>query len=251
MNFKNLHQQTEPLLLCNVWDAISAKKAEKLNFKAIGTSSAAIANMLGYEDGEQLSFAELSYIVKRILTSTNLPLTVDIEAGFSQNPLEVASYIKSLADMGVVGINIEDSIVTDRRVLKDVKEFATFLAAITQQLTQDKVDIFINVRTDTFLLGKENTLNDTLNRIQLYQAAGANGIFIPCITQPVDIKTVTASTELPINVMCMPDLPDFNILEELNVKRISMGNFVFDNLANNLENTLHSVLESQSFSPIF
>ena len=63
MNFKNLHHQDAPLLICNVWDVASAKAAEKLNFKAIGTSSGAIASMLGYIDGEEMSFEELEYIV--------------------------------------------------------------------------------------------------------------------------------------------------------------------------------------------
>ena len=113
MTFQELHEQDKPLIIGNVWDAASAKAAEKLNFNAIGTSSAAIASMLGYDDGEQMSFSELLYIVKRILASTTLPLTVDIEAGYSRDPVEIANYIKTLADLGVVGINIEDSIVAE------------------------------------------------------------------------------------------------------------------------------------------
>ena len=62
MTFKELHQQETPLLICNVWDVASAKTAEKLGFKAIGTSSAAIATLLGYDDGENMSFEELYYV---------------------------------------------------------------------------------------------------------------------------------------------------------------------------------------------
>ncbi len=82
MSFKKLHEQRNPLVICNVWDVASVKTAEKLNFQAIGTSSAAIATMLGYEDGEQMSFSELTYIVKRIMKNTELPVTVDIEMGY-------------------------------------------------------------------------------------------------------------------------------------------------------------------------
>ncbi|WOH37801.1 isocitrate lyase/phosphoenolpyruvate mutase family protein [Thalassotalea fonticola] len=251
MNFKNLHKQNTPLIICNVWDAASAKTAEKLNFKAIGTSSAAIANMLGYVDGEQMNFAELVYIVKRILASTSLPLTVDIEAGFSRNPTEIAAHIKTLADLGVVGINIEDSIVTNGRTLLNAADFAKDLSVIKQLLKENEVNIFINVRTDPFLLGRNNALMETKERIKRYESVGIDGIFVPCITNESDISVVVNHTTLPINVMCMPDLPDFNALKKLNVKRISMGNFVFDSLSDRFEDALGSIVESQSFKPVF
>ncbi|PAJ72901.1 carboxyvinyl-carboxyphosphonate phosphorylmutase [Pseudoalteromonas sp. NBT06-2] len=251
MNFKQLHYQQIPLLICNVWDANGAKLAQKQNFQAIGTSSAAIANMLGYEDGEQMDFDELVYIVKRILASTTLPLTVDIESGYSRDPFVTAGYIKRLADLGVVGINIEDSIVTTTRELLNAESFSLYLKNISSELTKLKVEIFINARTDTFLLGHENALSETKKRITLFEKAGVNGIFVPCIKNINDIKEVVNSTKLPINVMCMPDLPDFNELNILNVKRISMGNFLFDNLADTFTDRLTSILKSQSFTPIF
>ncbi|MCJ8319144.1 MAG: isocitrate lyase/phosphoenolpyruvate mutase family protein [Colwellia sp.] len=251
MNFKQLHQQNKPLLICNVWDAASAKIAKKLNFDAIGTSSAAIAEMLGYQDGEQMSFSELLFIVKRIIATTTLPITVDIEAGYSRNPAEITEHIIALADLGIAGINIEDSIITNERELMDAKQFANTLSAVTQQLAAAKKDIFINVRTDTFLLAHDTALEETIKRIALYEAAGADGIFVPCITKEADISAVVSQTTLPINVMCMPDLPNIIELQKLNVKRISMGNFIFDNLSNHFESTLCSVIESQSFQPVF
>lgn len=72
MTFNELHQQEEPLIICNVWDVASAKVAKKLGFQAIGTSSAAIASLLGYEDGEHMSFDELNYLVKRITAYTSV-----------------------------------------------------------------------------------------------------------------------------------------------------------------------------------
>ena len=251
MSFKNLHQQNTPLILCNVWDAASAQSAEKHNFNAIGTSSTAIAKMLGYEDGEQMNFPELVFIVKRLLASTSLPISVDIEAGYSRTAAEIADHIKTLSDLGVVGINIEDSIVTNERVLLEAEEFATKISAIKQQLIQDDVDIFINVRTDTFLLGNVNALAETKERITLYESSGIDGIFVPCITRESDIGAVVKHTELPVNVMCMPDLPNFEVLGELGVKRISMGNSMFENLSLSFEKMLCSVMESQSFHPVF
>ncbi len=249
--FRTLHQQATALLICNVWDVASAKTAEKLGFNAIGTSSAAIANMLGYEDGEEMSFEELLFIVKRIAACCNLPLTVDIEAGYSDDPLITADYIKALAEAGVVGINIEDSKVKGVRTLLDADIFADYLLKIKQKVSMKQINIFINVRTDTFLLEDENALLETQKRASLYQSAGADGLFVPCITNVDDIQAVVSAIKLPINVMCMPDLPNFDVLSTLGVKRISMGNFLFDKLQSDLELTLKNIVDKNCFSSVF
>lgn len=251
MNFRSLHQENSPLLICNVWDAASAKMASKLQFKAIATSSSAIASMLGYTDGEQMSFTELVYIVKRILASTTLPLSVDLEAGYSKDPIKIAEHIKILSDLGVVGINIEDSFINDKRMLSSANDFAKKLSVIKKELIKNQVDLFINVRTDPFLLGLENALEETISRITLYESIDVDGIFVPCIEKQQDIITVVHNTQLPVNVMCMPNLPDFDFLEKSGVKRISMGNFIFDQLSNHLENTLNKILKGQSFTSVF
>lgn len=251
MEFKNLHSQDTPLLISNVWDAMSTQIVEKFGFQAIGTSSAAIANMLGYEDGEKMKFTELCYVVERIIANTYLPLTVDIESGYSREPYEIADNIKTLANLGVVGINIEDSVVTQKRTLLDVAAFSETLSTIKQQLKNDEVNIFVNVRTDVFLLGCCNPVDETKKRIQQFEQAGADGVFVPYIENEDDIQAITESTCLPINVMCMPNLPGFKKLKDLGVKRISMGNFLFDNMYRHFENTLSSVVKLQSFKSVF
>lgn len=249
--FKILHQQSAPLIICNVWDVASANAAHNNGFNAMGTSSAAIASMLGYADGEQMTFDELLFIVKRIISCSTLPLSVDIEAGYSQDPLVTAAYIKSLAEIGVVGINIEDSKVNGERKLLNANDFTRYLSAIKHQLNNEQVDVFINVRTDVFLLGTTEPIIETQKRAKLYQAAGADGLFIPCITKSEDIKAIVNTINLPINVMCMPDLPDFEVLGNLGVKRISMGNFLFDKMYSELDITLKNLLKNRSFTPIF
>lgn len=253
-DFKLLHQQTEPLLICNVWDVASAQTAEKIGFKAIGTSSAAIARMLGYAYGEFMPFNELLYIVKRIALSCKLPLSVDIEAGFCDEPAVTASYIKALAEIGVVGINIEDSKVnktSEERMLMNCNSFAGYLSALTTKLAKDNVTLFINVRTDTFLLGVEDAVEETKKRCKLYKAAGADSLFVPCIVEVEAIAEVVSSTILPVNVMCMPDLPDFERLKSIGVKRISMGNFLFDAVQDDLVARLEKIQQSNSFKSIF
>lgn len=251
MGFNGLHAQSSPLLICNVWDIVSAKAAEDLGFAAIGTSSGAIATMLGYEDGEEISFQELEYIVKRIVQSVDLPLTVDLEAGYGQHPTEIAENIIRLAALGVVGVNIEDSIVDGKRYLLDADSFNDKLRAVCNILKQQKRELFINVRTDTFLLNLANPVEETIKRAIKYQKAGANGLFVPCIEKVEDIRAVVKGTTLPLNVMCMPSLPDFELVQDLGVKRISMGNFVFNKTSNLLKEELNRILINRSFKSLF
>ena len=251
MEFKNLHNQDKPLLIGNIWDVASAKTAEKLNFQAIGTSSSAIASILGYNDGEEMEFFELEYFVKRIALNTKLPLSVDLESGYSRNPIEIVNHIKKLSELGVVGINIEDSVVDEKRTLIDADDFAKMLKEIREYLEKENIDIFLNVRTDTFILLQENIIAETKKRIRLYENAGAHGIFTPCIENISDIKEIVNCTNLPINVMCMPNLPDFDTLAELGVKRVSMGNFLFDKMYSQFENTTNEILNQKSFKSIF
>ena len=251
MNFKQRHQQNDPLIICNVWDVASAKIAEELKFEAIGTSSAAIAASRGLKDAEELPFDELLCLVTRIANNSALPLTVDIEAGYERKPIKIVENIISLAQAGAIGINIEDSVVGLERTLVNSVEFAKSVSYIKKHLLGMGLEIFINVRVDTFLLGVPDCVSHTKERISLYESAGADGIFIPCLEKEQDIKEVVAMTDLPINIMCMPNLPDFKTLHELGVKRISMGNFIFDDMLLHLKRRLSSINVQQSFASIF
>ena len=222
MDFNALHQQNQPLLLANVWDASSAQAAQQAGYQALGSSSAAIAAMLGYEDGEEMSFDELFYVVSRIKTVSELPLSVDLEAGYGATTSHIIDNIRRLAHLGVSGINLEDSHVVDgTRRLDDAERFAVKL----QEITRACPGLFVNVRTDTFLLNVQDALVQTLYRGQLYAKHGACGFFVPCVTRAEDITAIVHHVPLPLNVMCMPELADFSTLSTLGVKRISMGQF--------------------------
>lgn len=251
MNFKELHNQSSPLIICNVWDAMSARTAQQSGVKAIGTSSAAIASMLGYEDGEKMSFSELCSIVKNILAASKLPLTVDVESGYSREPKKIIDNIKTLIELGVVGINIEDSVVGQKRELLEPEKFAKIISFIKEEIDRDGSDLFVNVRTDVFLLGVEEPITEAKKRAQLYEKSGADGVFLPCIESMEDIKAMIASTSLPVNVMCMPNLPDFKTLRFLGVKRISMGNFLYDNMYGHYKKILNTVITEQNFRSVF
>jgi 2-methylisocitrate lyase-like PEP mutase family enzyme len=247
--FRQLHYENIPLLLPNAWDAKSARIFRENGFGAVATSSAAVANALGYEDGEQLPFEELVFVVKRILASIDVPLTVDIEGGYSRDAGEVCENIYKLAYMGVAGINIEDSALTDgTRQLLDADETAAKISRIKAYCTRHNIEVFLNLRTDTYLLNVEDRFEQTLERIKLYEEAGADGIFIPCLTAPDEMAAFCRKTTLPVNVMCMPDLPAFETLKEAGVRRITMGPFMFEYLAKQQAEACSKILHDGNFA---
>ncbi|SHF59190.1 isocitrate lyase/phosphoenolpyruvate mutase family protein [Chryseobacterium sp. OV279] len=250
--FRELHKQDDPLLIGNVWNVQSARAYEKLGYQAVATSSSAVAFSLGYEDGENMSFDEYFYIVERILKSVTIPLSVDLEGGYGKTVEEIVVNISRLAKAGVVGINIEDSVIIDgTRKLLSTHDFHEKLNAVILQLKEQNIDIFVNVRIDPFLLGVDNTVQETLDRIEIIERVGADGIFVPCITEVQDIENVIKTAKLPFSVMCMPELPDFKTLKTLGVKRISSGNFLNGYIYGELETALKAIGEAGSFSPIF
>lgn len=252
IQFKQLHEKAKPLLIGNVWNPASARLFEKLQFQAIGTSSAALADSLGYDDGQQLPFQDLLYQVARIKRSSTLPLTVDIENGYAEKPDDVLDNLLRLHDLGIVGVNLEDSkFVNGKRQMVDGRQFADLLHAIIAGLSRRQSFLFFNIRTDGFLQHCPNAMEDTIERIVCYEQAGAHGIFVPGIVDTADIKNIVEHTPLPLNVMCMPNLPTFSELEKAGVKRISMGNFFYNHLNDYMEMAMKKIQDEQHFNSLF
>jgi len=249
--FKQLHYHQEPLLLPNAWDAKSAKTFQDSGFETVGTSSAAVANALGYDDGEHIPFHELLFVVQRICRSTNLLVSVDMEGGYSRSPSQICENIDRLSQLGVVGINLEDSINDGQSRLLDASSCSKTIEQITSFCLNQKIDIFLNLRTDTYLLNIENRFEKTLERIDVYEKAGVDGVFIPCLTNLEEMHLFCQSTALPINVMCMPDLPSFPELSKAGIKRISMGPFMFEFLSKQQLLASSRIQRESSFQPLF
>lgn len=249
--FLQLHRNSTPLLLGNIWDVNSAKIFERAGYKAIGTSSQALAKTFGYEDGEKLPFETLHQVAKRVVEVINIPFTVDIEGGYSRSATDIAEKIEKLHDAGVVGINLEDTVAEPTRQLQPVTAFQKILAAVAEHIARKNLDMFLNVRTDAFLLGMPEALAETLTRIKGYENTGVHGIFVPCITDRNDIKEVVGATTLPVNVMCMPGLPGFDELKSLGVKRISTGPFVSLYADKKAEDAVVTISKAGNFSGLF
>ncbi len=248
--FLQLHQQTAPLLLANAWDAHSAQLFEANGYKAIGTSSQALATANGYTDGEQLPFSMLLQTAKKMAAAVSIPFTVDMEGGYSRTTDGITTNISKLYDAGIAGINLEDTVPGLTRTLQPADIFQKTIAAIANYTSKNNIRLFLNIRTDAFLLGMPQALTETTRRVQLYEQAGANGIFTPCITAAADIQQVVNATRLPVNVMCMPALPGFDELQQLGVKRISMGPFFFNKVYNAINTLSTAIHSSRNFAAI-
>lgn len=119
MNFALLHRQNGPLLIANVWDVSSARTAQAAGYQAIGTSSAVIAAMYGYDDGDGITFAVLHHLLVRLRACCPLPLTVDMEYGYGESHGQIIENLLTLAELGIAGVNLEDSRVQQgKRMLR-------------------------------------------------------------------------------------------------------------------------------------
>jgi 2-methylisocitrate lyase-like PEP mutase family enzyme len=249
--FKELHNQPEPLLLGNVWDVISAKVLESKGFKALGTSSAALARTLGYEDGERIPFDLLLKMVERIIDNIHVPLSVDMEGGYSRNIEQVIQNIDKLYALGVVGINIEDSVKAEKSYMLSADDFTKILSSIREHFEAKNIEMFINARTDAYVLKLPDPLNETLKRIKAYENAGASGIFVPFLSDKDEIKKIVASTKLPVNIFALPQLPGFTELAELGIKRISMATSLHRATIKAMENLVQTILDDGSFKSLY
>ena len=244
--FKSLHHKDTPLLLGNVWCAKSAEIAEKAGFQALGTSSHAIAFTLGYEDGEQMPFEDLLFIVKHIVKAVTIPVSVDFEAGYSKDPKVVADYVKQLADAGIVGINLEDGVVVDgKRKLGPAEDLIKKIEAI-----KAKTDIFINARTDTYTTKHANALKEAITRANQYKDAGADGIFVPLIETKDDLREFMKAVKLPLNVFTTPKLPEYEVLSDLGVARISHGAKLYELMLGKTEKRFAKFLKTKDYEEV-
>ncbi len=248
----DLHHQQKALLIGNGWNAQSAKILAQQGLEVIGTSSAAVAESLGYADGEEMGFDLYLKIIEGILRAVPSIVTVDLEGGYGQTAEEIVANIRTLYAIGVSGINIEDSLITNgERIIQDADAFAARLQQVCFLLKEQDIRMFINVRSDSFLLGLPNALDDALARVKAYQHTGVHGLFFPCITNLPDIESIVKQSVLPINVMCVPGLPDFGPLELAGVKRISIGPFLYMNVYRQLETAIKTIKGTGNFSSLF
>lgn len=219
---RSLHTPSAPLRLANAWDVASARVIEAAGAPAIATTSAGVAWSLGSPDGDALARDRALDLVARIAAAVTVPVTADIEGGYGTDDAGVADTVAGVIEAGAVGVNIEDG-------TRPPAEFAKRLAAARRTADRAGADLFLNARTDTFLRGlgdPDTRLKDTLDRAHRYVDAGADGIFVPGVTDPATVAALAAAIPVPLNIMAGPGAPDVAVLGSLGVARVSLGSIV-------------------------
>ena len=229
--FHALHRRGNPLLLVNVWDAWSATVIANAGQRAIATSSHSVAEAAGYRDGQTIPLDAFMAILARIVASTELPVSVDIEAGFGDSAADTGATVDAVIRAGGIGINIEDGLFGGERVLVSRDVHAAKIAAAREVACHAHVPLFINARFDGFLLNKRHDaalVDEALRRAALYREVGANGFFVPGLTNPEWIARIVDECSLPVNIMLSAATPRVDELTKLGVARISLGPWPFE-----------------------
>ncbi|WP_295510810.1 isocitrate lyase/phosphoenolpyruvate mutase family protein [uncultured Pseudoalteromonas sp.] len=235
--FHQLHHQPTGFVLANAWDLSSAQFIQAAGAKALATTSWGIAASLGLADGENISFQTQLALVKSLTKHIHIPLTVDIESGYSNDPLQISQNVLALARLGVVGINIEDS-NKDTNALRSIEQQCTIISEIKKVLNENGFgSLFINARTDTFFVS-DRPFQATLERAKAYQNAGADGLFVPGLTNIEQITSLTNAIDMPLNVMAMSNFNSAKAAFAGGAKRFSLGNSLYDLVGNTIKSTL-------------
>lgn len=243
--FAELHVAGDPLLLYNAWDAGSATAVVAAGAGAIATSSWSVAAAHGYRDGEAMPLDFVTAIVARVVAATDLPVSVDFEGGYAAEPANVADNVARILDIGVVGINFEDGRPGEDGGLYDVDAQCERLHAIRRRADQAGVPLFLNARTDLFLGPSPERQREPLQsakvRARAYADAGADGFFVPALTDEDAIAELCDTTPLPVNIMIVDGAPSIARLAELGVARVSYGPLPYAELAQQLQENARRV----------
>jgi 2-methylisocitrate lyase-like PEP mutase family enzyme len=218
-----LHHASQPLVLINAWDAASAAMVEHCGLPAVATSSAALANALGFPDGQYIPWPQMLEAVARVCRAVKVPVTADIESGFATDVTALETSITQIIHAGAVGVNLEDvmpanadlksaDLKDDNLENADAKKANAANASIRhgnplfplpEQIARVQaarraahalgVHLVINARTDAYWqsgVEPAEAMRGTLERGKAYLQAGADCVFIPGLRNPEHIKTV-------------------------------------------------------------
>lgn len=214
--FDALHRSGKLLLLPNIWDAAGARMLEELGYPAVATASFAVARAHGYEDGEQIPFEMVCWLVSRIVASVKVPVTADIEAGYSRTIDGLRENIRRFLSTGAAGINFEDSDPASRTLLPISDQVARIRA-----IRAEAPELYINARVDVYVRPCERPLEEAIARGRAYLEAGASGVFPVGAVPPADIEPLVRGIGGPVNIsLGAHELPT---LARHGVARVSLG----------------------------
>lgn len=228
--FLKYHHDKEILVLLNSWDVGSSKLIEASGYKAIATTSMGIAASYGYPDCQVIQLSEMIDTITGIVNGVQVPVTVDIEAGYGNDLDEILESVKKIIATGIVGINIEDSIDLNPDLI-DETEFCERISAIRALSESLGFHLVINARTDSFYVSSgspREKLSESIKRGNKYREAGADCIFVQPVWEKETISTLVKEISAPVNILSNPGNaagipPSVHELQDLGVARLSLG----------------------------
>jgi 2-methylisocitrate lyase-like PEP mutase family enzyme len=219
--FLALHREQRPLLLPNPWDRGSAKLLASLGFQALATTSSGSAATLGKLDGAIGREGALKHAAE-IVGASDLPVSADLENGFAEGPAGVAETVRAAIGAGLAGCSIEDYSGEDASPIYELDEATERVAAAADAAHEGEVPFVLTARAENYLHGRKD-LDDTIERLQAYEGAGADALYAPGLMELDDIRAVVESVGVPVNVLARPGAPSVGELASVGVARVSVG----------------------------
>lgn len=250
---RKLHAGPRILVLPNAWDVVSARIVEELGFPAVATTSAGVANSLGYRDGQRISRDEMFDVVGRIARAVNVPVTADAEAGYGLTPKEMAETARALVNAGAVGLNFEDVTGDDERSLVETGLQVEKIKALHEASASMGVKLVINARTDVYLMPigpTETRFERTVERLRAYRKAGADCLFAPGLRDKDTIAKIVKAVEGPVNILLQSGGPTLAELQKIGVARASIGSGLMRASLGTARTVAKALMELQDHTPL-
>jgi 2-methylisocitrate lyase-like PEP mutase family enzyme len=222
--FAALHVPGDPVILYNIWDVGSALAVVKAGAKALATGSHPVGDAAGFGDGQKVPLDYVFANAGRIVEAVEVPLSVDFEGAYSDDPDEAGRNVALLAGTGAVGCNFEDQRIGGEGV-HPLEQQVRRIEAIRRSVGDE---FFINARTDLYLKVQEqddSLLEHVIERGKAFADAGASGFFVPRLADPRQVERVVAEVPLPLNLIAFPGAPPKSEWASAGVARISHGPF--------------------------
>jgi 2-methylisocitrate lyase-like PEP mutase family enzyme len=219
--FLTLHRGPSPLLMPNPWDAGSARVLAALGFAALATTSGGYAATLGRRDGS-VTRDEAIVHATAVVAAVDVPVSADLENCFADAPEGVAITVRFALNAGLAGCSVEDFTRRPEAPIYDVGAAAERVAAAAEVAHGSDVHLVLTARAENYLHGRPD-LADTIARLQAYQAAGADVLYAPGLTDLDDIRQVVKSVDRPVNVLALAGAPPVSALAAAGVGRVSVG----------------------------
>ena len=237
--FLDLHRPGRPLLLPNPWDLGSARVLASLGFEALATTSSGFAATLGRRDYGVTRDEALAHAAA-VAAAVDVPVSADLENAFADDPEGVAETVRRAAQTGLAGCSVEDA------GPQGVYDAALAAERVAAAVEAGGDRLVITARAENFLHDRRD-LDDTIARLQSFQAAGAHVLYAPGLVRADDIRAVVEAVERPVNVLALPGAPSVTELAELGVARVSVGGGFFYAALGGLVDAARELLDAGTY----